>query len=559
MMNILRKASSTWRHLFARKVPGSTFSAFPGGDLLRSREQEYMLGELTPQRAVELYRAYRRGDMSEVSLLFSQLEDFDDDVFDGKRARMSALEELQWSVKVDAARADRNLAWRKIAENQAAYLEEVFGAVENFEEAYLSLGMADMRGVAMLETTGRLARRQRWEVTEAWNLARPVPCGPWCYNPEAAPGLAALEELDPRACIIRTAPPIDLPAMFLLVTKYHGLEGWAAYQDTFGVPSIFFELPAGTTQEQQAVYDELASRVIGEGRGTLPAGAKVQTVETGQRDATLFENRARWCKENLTTLYKGGTLTSMAAPDSGTLAGSAHTDSFQRLVAGSARGVARAINQQFVRRVLLDKFPGCPVLARFELEPETVEDKQVVAQTVATLAGAGYRVPVNTVKEMMGFEVTEVRSETGGFDPRMIYATKGAGYVPTLTEMERRTGMDLVPAPTAPGEPLPVLNARAVEAPGGYVLNRTAAEGSGVASRTAAEPDTEQPLTKEELAALSALASQGLNHERINRNAEELAAAMLAAVRPAAKGEENPAAPPRQASPQEPAETRGEG
>lgn len=519
MMNFWRKATAIRRHLFARKAAGSTFSALPGGDLLRSREQAYMLGDLTPQRAVDLYRAYRRGDLSEVCLLFAQLEEFDDDVFDGVRARMAALEELQWSVKVDAARADRDPAWRKMAEDQAAYLEEVFGAVENFEEAYLALGMADMRSVAMLEVTGKLARRQRWEVTEAWNLARPVPGGPWCYNPEAAPGLAELEELDRRACIIRTAPPIDLPAMFLLVTKYHGLDGWAAYQDTFGVPSVFFELPAGTTQEQQAVYDELACRVIGEGRGTLPAGAKVQTVETGQRDATLFENRARWCKENLTTLYKGGTLTSMAAPDSGTLAGSAHTDSFQRLVAGSARGIARAINSQFVRRVLQDKFPHCPVLARFELEPETVEDKNVLAQTVATLAGAGYRVPVATVKEMMGFEVTEdvrgtmydVRSnQFGAAAPREFVGNRAAA---------EGSGV----ASRAEGA--------------GNVLNRTAAEGSGVASRTAAEPDTEQPLTKEELAALSALASQGLNHERINRNAEELATAMLAAVRPAASTE----------------------
>ena len=46
-----------------------------------------------------------------------------------------------------------------------------------------------------MEVTGN-ATRQRWEVIEPWNLARPSRRGPWLYNAKADPCYTSLETLD---------------------------------------------------------------------------------------------------------------------------------------------------------------------------------------------------------------------------------------------------------------------------------------------------------------------------------------------------------------------------
>lgn len=131
------------------------------------------------------------------------------------------------------------------------------------------LGMADFRGYAALEVTGRPGH-MRWEVIEPWNLARPVRNGGWLYNPEAQDEIYNLEELDMSRVILReTRRPIDLAAMFLVVEKSHGTHAWDAFLDTFGVPSIFFELAPNTSEEDAQEFDAVINRVLAEGRARL--------------------------------------------------------------------------------------------------------------------------------------------------------------------------------------------------------------------------------------------------------------------------------------------------
>lgn len=246
----------------------------------------------------------------------------------------------------------------------------------------------------------------RWEVIEPWNLARPVRNGGWLYNPEAQDEIYNLEELDMSRVILReTRRPIDLAAMFLVVEKSHGTHAWDAFLDTFGVPSIFFELAPNTSEEDAQEFDAVINRVLAEGRGTLPSGTKIQTVETGQNSSDAYRTRAEWCRDALLTLGLGGTLTATAESGSGTLAGNAHADSLARLCARSARGISMAINRCFCWPELRRHFPGQPVLVEFDLSYEDEEDTQALATMFATLAGARYRVEDSAVSEAMGMEV----------------------------------------------------------------------------------------------------------------------------------------------------------
>lgn len=422
---------------------------------LVQKERRNDLPELTPARARELYEAYRRGEMADVQLMWDQLEERDETLFTVLHARLGALAEMPWAVNIDADLAED---MQPLAEQQQTQANELLAAVENLPEALVHLGMADFRGVAALELTGNAAR-MRWEVIEPWNLCRPVRRGPWYYNAEATATPTRPEELDLSAVIIREAQPIDLPAMFLICAKYLSVHAWDAFLEVFGIPNIFLEMPPATPEEKALEFDAVVQRLIGEGRGTIPNGAKFHTVETSKDNTQSFEARAKWCNEAIIQLATGGLLTVTTQSGSGTLAGNAHSDSFSRLCAASARSISAAVNRQFLRPALEAAFPHSPILVSFELAPEPVDDRLQVAQLIATLASAGYRAKEDDVAELMSMQFT-----AANMNPTDLYATKAVGYVPTMEAMQTRLGMPLKPAPSD--------NPASVSAPNSQIVNR---------------------------------------------------------------------------------------
>lgn len=320
-------------------------------------------------------------------------------------ARIGGIEDLPPRIEADADAIAADPALKPLADAQAAHLRTRLAAVANLQEALAHLAMSDFRGVAALEVCGS-PTLQRWEVIEPWCLIRPARRGPWLYNPTATPGAVNGEALDPARVIIAEARAIDLPCMFLLCAKYHSTSGWDAFLDVFGNPSLFLELPPQTTPQMAQEYDAIVRQIIGEGRGTIPSGSKFQTVETGQNSADSFAARAEWCKKAIITLALGGTLTMMSESGTGTLAGSAHSDSLSRLITATARRISRAVDTQWAAPILRTAFPGKPILAHFTLRAEEERDTASAAQLLATLAGAGYTVTEAQAEELLGFPVT---------------------------------------------------------------------------------------------------------------------------------------------------------
>ena len=385
-------------------------------DSLAQKEASNDLKFITPARCAELFHDWRAGKMGDVQRIFDQLEQFDDSLFACVRARQGALEAMPWSVIVDADAVGEDARLRRLAESQKQLLLARLGAVENLEEAVTHLGLADFRGVAALCIQGN-ERRMRWTVIEPWLLARPSRALPWRYNPTAETSHSNLQALRAERLILREASPIDLPALFLIVSKYHAQTSWDSFLDFFGTPSIFLEMPGATDQAQAARFDAIVKKLVAEGRGTIPQGANFHTVETQRDNSQAFADRARWCSDAILTLGTGGKLTVTTEANSGTLAGNAHQESFERLCAASARSISRSINLQFCRRILREAFPDQPQLALFQLAPEKEDDRASQAQIIATLSSAGFRPSAETVSEMMGFEVQAVSPPPSASSP----------------------------------------------------------------------------------------------------------------------------------------------
>ncbi len=251
--------------------------------------------------------------------------------------------------------------------------------------------------------------------------------------------------------------------------------------------------PPSIPEERRAEFDAVVRRIVGDGRGTVPAGTKFQTVETTKDNAQAFEQRAKWCDDAIIKLVLGGLLTVQAESGSGTLAGNAHADSFDRLCAASARSISRAVDSQYCRRILQEAFPGQPILVHFVFGDEEQEDHAAVATMLATLATAGYRAEDTVASDLLGIEVT-----SANMDSTAIYAAKAAGYVPTQAAMQQRMGMPLKPAPQLDdAEPAPAVANRAAAAQDSQIVPST----SYIVNQEAA------PLSADELAAINSLAN----------------------------------------------------
>ena len=178
---------------------------------------------------------------------------------------------------------------------------------------------------------------------------------------------------------------------------------------------------------------------------------------------------------------------------SGTLAGNAHQESFERLCAASARSISECINRQFCRRILRDAFPDSPQLASFSLAPEKEDDRAAQAQIIATLSSAGFRPSAETVSELIGFEVQPVAPS-----------------------------QPATPFSLSPGLP-PITNSSAPQAPNFPIRN------SKLVTRNS--EDSSSPLTPSEIAALQSL-SKGLAPAQLEQDADTIFSALADAISP---------------------------
>ena len=223
----------TYRNTQARTGETIPLSALLLSVLTR-REQQNRLPSLSPEQAARLYDDFLRGNLAEIQLAWEQMEDYDPTLSTCLHARQSALAEMSWRIEPDQTLLTENSTLKPLAEQQRKLLATRLRAVENLEDALVHLGTADFRGVAALEITGS-PDRQKWCVIEPWHLLRPVRRGPWFFNPDAATTCPNPETLLQDRVIIRESRPIDLAAMFLVLSKTHALQGWDGFLDIYGL------------------------------------------------------------------------------------------------------------------------------------------------------------------------------------------------------------------------------------------------------------------------------------------------------------------------------------
>ena len=330
---------------------------------------------LTMMQAVALLEAGERGEYANLQWLFRAVERRNATLRAVKARRLSAVTRLDWSVlEVDLEESpisNRRAEIPGLASRQAEALRAAYERIDNLREAIGFLALAEFRGYAHLEFhRGEDGGVAHFEPVPQWLLFRQGLNGPWQYNAEARSGAAREDDpvLDLNDFLVREVEdPINEIAVISHLRQSLSQKDWDGFVETYGIPPLFIELPPNVPADKEALYQAQAEAVIGDSRGTMPNGAKVQTVTPYSGGTTPFSEHIRYQDECIVLAGTGGKLTMLAQSGSGTLAGGAHANTFNEIATSEALEISEVFQKQFDARILAEKFPGAPVRAFFQL------------------------------------------------------------------------------------------------------------------------------------------------------------------------------------------------
>jgi phage gp29-like protein len=308
-----------------------------------------------------------------------------------------------------------------LADEQAAVLREAYERIENLRDAVAFLFTGFFRGFGHLEKhyapSGMVTRL---EPVEQWFWVRNGMYGPWEYNQNAVSGRKRGESIDPNNFVILDTVPIDRLLSLLYLGRTLAQKDWDSFLEIYGIPSVFLVGPPNTPPAKETEFQTIAEALISDGRGYLPNGSDIKYVNGGG-NSPPFKDRLEYLDRQITVVGTGGLLTMLTSSGSGTLAGSAHTDTFLQIAKSDAAMLSEVMQNHFDRPLLNQFFPDQPILAYFEFAPTTGSEVSRVVTDAETLARAGVSIDLDELSEKTGYKLSA--SKTPVFDDLKVIQT----------------------------------------------------------------------------------------------------------------------------------------
>ena len=312
--------------------------------------------------------------------------------------RQAALAQLGWKVTANPG------ADEATAERQRLALEEFVRGIGNLTEAIQHLDLAYFRGFSVVQPIWDGDRVEMISLLNSWNFLFDDEKH-LLWNPDCSFDPAMCEDIPEAARIvqIRRPRPIDYPALAIYIRKYLGERDWGRFIERYGIPPVDVVMAPNTTNAERADYVAAADSAKDGNSTVWPAGTPQPSRAEGSRGQDPFTPFIEHQEKLIVLRATGGTLTSLAQADTGSLAGGAQMDVWEQIVASDAAVISEALNRQLFRRFLELRFPGERPCVSFEIGRE----KELSANEAAELAGkikaAGYTVNQGEMEEATGF------------------------------------------------------------------------------------------------------------------------------------------------------------
>ncbi|MFA6962436.1 MAG: DUF935 family protein [Opitutaceae bacterium] len=369
------------------------------------RDQLNPLRGLTIARAVALLEDYNMGRMADLQWTYFHVEGTDPDMIALLSLRIGRIIEMDYNLNPEDG-APKNLV-----SQQEDYLWEKLAGIDNIYEAIEHLAMAPFRGFAHVEkyynADGDI---YHLEPVDHWNLVRDGLRGAWKYNPKAKStsfdGLPAEAVLPMERFLYREVRrPINRFGLLKFIKSNLSEKDWDAFNEIYNVPGGVVVGPPDVAEEDEAEYEAAAQQVAEGGSGYLPHGS-TYTPNEMPHDPKTFKDRLDHLSEKLVLAGTGGMLTMLAEAGSGTLAGGAHTEVFERIAKAEARRISEIIQRNLIMPWLEEGFPGQEQVVYFALAANEEPDSAAAVEQVSKLTLAGFDLDPEQVTQKTGWKVT---------------------------------------------------------------------------------------------------------------------------------------------------------
>ena len=355
---------------------------------------------LTIAQAKSIFDVARAHGSPLLQKIYEEIELTDPVLMTCVERRQSALAGLSWRAVANASAADDAKA-----EEQRKALEDFANGIENLDEAIEHLDLAFFRGYSVCQPIWDDDEVRTISTLNSWNFLRGDD-GRLLWNPDCT--------LDPKGCVeithaARTVQlvrrrAIDWPALSIYIRKYVGERDWGRFLERYGIPPVDVIMAPNATDEQRDEYVACAEAAKNGSTVAYPSGTAISRAETsrGQDPFTAFIEH----QEKLIVLMAtGGTLTSLAQADTGSLAGGAQMDVWEQIVQRDGVVISAALNRDLFVPFLRGRFPGEPVMAHFEIGKEDEPSATEAADLAGKLKVAGWRVDQSQLEEQTGFKL----------------------------------------------------------------------------------------------------------------------------------------------------------
>lgn len=376
---------------------------------------------LTASKAASIFDQARRGVYADLAWLYQELEAADPTLFTCTENREAAVELAEWRVVLSNPNRTKGFE-ENLANEQQDFLSQAYGAAGDEMEALAShLERGFFRGFAHARPVYSADGFDvdGFEFYDQWNFARDLENGQWWWNPDAS-GIYTenFKPVPPGELITLTRTRhIDYPMLDVGIRAAIGEKKYAQWMEKYGIPPVTIIMPQFADKTDELPYMEAAKKMAAAGSGALPFGSQVNYANEA-RGINPFTDHLRHQQELTVLMATGGLLTTLTAPDSGTLAGSAHTDTWQRVVGRDLKSVGRAVNRTSTKDLLDRKFPGCPYLVGVEYKAEKKPTPSTVLEDAGKAKAAGYIVVQSDLEEKSGYKLqidTCATAVSGGF------------------------------------------------------------------------------------------------------------------------------------------------
>lgn len=377
------------------------------------------LRSLTITRAVHLLEEGERGAFADLQWTFRYIEMQDATLGALIDRRTSAIQELDWNIVV---RADVPPEKEAIAKKQQDALNATYSRIKNLSAAFEFLAMASFRGYSRLEKVrddeGRICELA---TVDQWFWVRDGLYGAWKYNPKATFGTNRGEDVpEPRFITREVSRPINRVALVAFVRKGLSQKDWDGFIEAYGIPAVFVIMPENVPQGKEDEFLDAADQVTSDARGVLPGGSDIKTVDNGARGNNPFKEHLAYQDEQVVLRGTGGKLTMLAESGSGTLAGSAHADTFRAIARAEAKEISEILRAAIDAEVIESVTPGEQAWAGFELAANEEQDTTQVVRDVCQLNKSGFPVDPAYVEEKTGYKLSQSDEVPPAHEERLI-------------------------------------------------------------------------------------------------------------------------------------------